>query len=181
MRKAIRQNWQILWDHSSKCKQVKKLFDKVDEKRVLGDFYLNQIISGHGAFQIYQNRFFSKSPLCFCGKDEGTVEHTILKCDAWQDIRDTYFKKTAAPLKNFCRTANQEKEDLRWNRVSNLEPSGLQSRDLTTRPPRPSTVAWHTTDSVWSMTADLNVYQASNEIDIRWNPILSPQSSNPEA
>ncbi|GBM12202.1 hypothetical protein AVEN_21010-1 [Araneus ventricosus] len=62
MRKNIRQNWQILWDHSSKGKQVKKLFDKVDEKRVLSDFYLNQIITGHGAFKTYQNRFFGKSP-----------------------------------------------------------------------------------------------------------------------
>ncbi|GBO33242.1 hypothetical protein AVEN_137095-1, partial [Araneus ventricosus] len=68
------------------------------------------ILTGHGAFKTYPNRFFGKSPLCFCGKDEGTVEHTILTCDAWQDIRDTCFKKTAAPLKNFCRTANQEKQ-----------------------------------------------------------------------
>ncbi|GBN67085.1 hypothetical protein AVEN_67657-1 [Araneus ventricosus] len=35
--------------------------------------------------------------------------HTIYKRDAWQDIRDTYLKKTAAPLKNFCRMANQVK------------------------------------------------------------------------
>ncbi|GBM93083.1 hypothetical protein AVEN_114367-1 [Araneus ventricosus] len=80
---TILQNWQILWDHS------KKLFYKVDEKRVLSDFYSNQIITGHGAFKTHQNRFFGKSPWCFCGKEEGTVEHTILKCDAWQDIRDT--------------------------------------------------------------------------------------------
>ncbi|GBO19274.1 hypothetical protein AVEN_101680-1 [Araneus ventricosus] len=72
MRKNIRQNCQILWDHSSKSKQVKRLFDMVDEKRVLGDFYLNQIITGHGAFKTHQNRFFGKSPWCFCEKDEGT-------------------------------------------------------------------------------------------------------------
>ncbi|GBL73239.1 hypothetical protein AVEN_159294-1 [Araneus ventricosus] len=89
MRKNIRQNWQASWDHSSKGKQVKKLFDKVDERRVLRDFYLNQIIKGHGAFKNYENRFFGKSPWFFCGKDEGTVEHNILKCDEWQDIRDT--------------------------------------------------------------------------------------------
>ncbi|GBM25334.1 hypothetical protein AVEN_232468-1 [Araneus ventricosus] len=75
MRKNIRQNWQILWDHSSKGKQVKKLSDKVGEERMLGDFYLNQIITDHRAFKTYQNRFFGKSPWCFCGKDEGTVEH----------------------------------------------------------------------------------------------------------
>ncbi|GBM23717.1 hypothetical protein AVEN_257629-1 [Araneus ventricosus] len=88
-KRNIRLNWQILWDHSSKGKQVKKLFDKVDEKRVLDDFYLNQIISGHGTFKTYQNRFFVQSPWCFCGKDEGTVEQTILKC--MKDMRDTYF------------------------------------------------------------------------------------------
>ncbi|GBN16345.1 hypothetical protein AVEN_248089-1 [Araneus ventricosus] len=79
VRKNISQNWQILWVHSSKGKQVKELFDKVDEKRMLGEFYLNRIITGHGAFITYQNRFFGKSPWCLCGKDEGTVEHTILK------------------------------------------------------------------------------------------------------
>ncbi|GBN53235.1 hypothetical protein AVEN_182021-1, partial [Araneus ventricosus] len=35
MRKNIRQNWHILSNHSSKGKQVKKLFDKVYERRVL--------------------------------------------------------------------------------------------------------------------------------------------------
>ncbi|GBL94457.1 hypothetical protein AVEN_235572-1 [Araneus ventricosus] len=52
---------------------------------------LNIVSRGHGAFKTYQNRFFGKSPWCFCGKDEGTVEPTILKCDALQDIRVTYF------------------------------------------------------------------------------------------
>ncbi|GBO15135.1 hypothetical protein AVEN_272154-1 [Araneus ventricosus] len=99
MRKNIRQNWQILWDPSREGKQVNKLVDKVDEKRVLGDFYLNQMITSHGAFKTYQNRFFGKSPTCFCAKDEGTVEHTILKCDAWQDIRDTYFRKNSSSIK----------------------------------------------------------------------------------
>ncbi|GBM15934.1 hypothetical protein AVEN_270604-1 [Araneus ventricosus] len=109
VKKNIRQNWQILWDHSSKGKQVKKLFDKVDEKRVLGDFYLNQIITGHGAFKTYQNRFFGKSPWCFCGKDEGTVEHTILKCDAWQNIRDTYFKKNSSSIKELLQDRQSRK------------------------------------------------------------------------
>ncbi|GBM46700.1 hypothetical protein AVEN_244146-1 [Araneus ventricosus] len=100
MRKNTRQSWQILWDHSSKVIQVKSLYEKVDEKRLLGDFYLNQIITGHGAFKTYQDRSFGKSPWCFCGKDEGTVEHTIIKCDAWQDIRDTYFfKKNSSSIK----------------------------------------------------------------------------------
>ncbi|GBM04831.1 hypothetical protein AVEN_252789-1 [Araneus ventricosus] len=109
VRKKIRQNWQILWDHSSKGKQIKKLLDKVDEKRVLGDFYFNQIITGHGAFQIYQNRFVGKSPWCFCEKDEGTVEYAILKCDAWQDIRDSYLKKNSSSVKELLQDSQSRK------------------------------------------------------------------------
>ncbi|GBO15169.1 hypothetical protein AVEN_242920-1 [Araneus ventricosus] len=57
------------------------------------------MITSHGGFKTYLNRSFGKSPWCFCAKDEGTVEHTILKCDAWKDIRDTYFKKKSSSIK----------------------------------------------------------------------------------
>ncbi|GIX66694.1 hypothetical protein CEXT_24571 [Caerostris extrusa] len=35
---------------------------KVNLTRVQGDFYVNQLISGHGTLAAYQNRFLSSSP-----------------------------------------------------------------------------------------------------------------------
>ncbi|GBN68750.1 hypothetical protein AVEN_148778-1 [Araneus ventricosus] len=82
---------------------------------MLGDFYINQIIAGHGSFKTYQIRFFGKSPWCFCGKVERTMEHLSLNMMHGKTSETLTVRKTAAPLKNFCRTANQEKFCSNWN------------------------------------------------------------------
>ncbi|GBN93797.1 hypothetical protein AVEN_219919-1 [Araneus ventricosus] len=53
--------WQERWTLSQKGSTTKKFISKVSLKRVKGDFYINQIYTGHGIFRTYQNRFFDKS------------------------------------------------------------------------------------------------------------------------
>ncbi|GBN28650.1 hypothetical protein AVEN_185861-1 [Araneus ventricosus] len=55
-------------------------FDKVDLKRLKGDFFLNQIFTAHGIFKTYQNRFFGKSEECNCEADKEDAQHLLLEC-----------------------------------------------------------------------------------------------------
>ncbi|GBL96671.1 hypothetical protein AVEN_207828-1 [Araneus ventricosus] len=70
--------WQERWSLSRKGTTTKKFFNKVSLKRVKGDFYINQICTGHGIFRTHQNRFFNKSIECHCGEAVGDAEHVLL-------------------------------------------------------------------------------------------------------
>ncbi|GIY54769.1 uncharacterized protein CDAR_391051 [Caerostris darwini] len=68
---------------------IKKLIKK--EIRVQGDFFLNQLITGHGALAVYQNRFFGKAPTCDCGNPREDRNHLIFDCPQWDNIRHKFF------------------------------------------------------------------------------------------
>ncbi|GBN35959.1 hypothetical protein AVEN_54231-1 [Araneus ventricosus] len=80
--------WQERWSLSRKGTITKKFFSKVSLKRVKGDFYINQVYTGHGIFRTYQNRFFGKSIECHCGEAVGDAEHVLLRCRLWGPDRE---------------------------------------------------------------------------------------------
>ncbi|GBN53948.1 hypothetical protein AVEN_19106-1 [Araneus ventricosus] len=86
-RKAI-SLWQDRWALSPKGITTKKCFSKVSLKRVKGDFFINQIYTGHGIFRTYQNRFFNKSIECHCGEAIGDADHVLLCCKLWESNRE---------------------------------------------------------------------------------------------
>ncbi|GIX70133.1 probable RNA-directed DNA polymerase from transposon BS [Caerostris darwini] len=59
--------WQNHWVNSAKGRAVFEIYGKVNPKRILGNFFLNQIITGHGAIASYQCKFFNRSSSCSCG------------------------------------------------------------------------------------------------------------------
>ncbi|GBN50543.1 hypothetical protein AVEN_213231-1 [Araneus ventricosus] len=86
MRKNIRQNWQILWDHSSK-----------DHKKATE--HLKPIKTGSSA----------GVPGASAEKMKELWNILSLNVMNGKTSETLTLKKTAAPLKNFCRTANREK------------------------------------------------------------------------
>lgn len=50
--------WQERWNVSNKGRKVYNYFPRVMIHRLMGDFYINQIYTVHGALGPYQNRFF---------------------------------------------------------------------------------------------------------------------------
>ncbi|GIY95375.1 hypothetical protein CEXT_570041 [Caerostris extrusa] len=64
---------------------------KVNLNRLHGNYFINQIITGHGAIAIYQHKFFSSSQVCNCGKEVEDRDHIIFKCELWKEIRGKYF------------------------------------------------------------------------------------------
>ncbi|GIY30882.1 RNase H domain-containing protein [Caerostris extrusa] len=60
IKKEIVAEWQHRWDNSFKGREVFSIFSLVKTTRIQGDFYLNQLITGHGALAKYQAMFLEK-------------------------------------------------------------------------------------------------------------------------
>ncbi|GBO26919.1 hypothetical protein AVEN_67139-1 [Araneus ventricosus] len=88
--KLILEKWQYRWSHSEKGIWTREFFPKVDTKRIKGNFYVNQVYSGHGVFPAHQARFFGKSDTCICGREQGTVAHVMKTCDKWNKVRNNW-------------------------------------------------------------------------------------------
>ncbi|GBO01676.1 hypothetical protein AVEN_160077-1 [Araneus ventricosus] len=79
----------ICWNDSKNARWTKNLIDKVNVDGPYGDFYINQILTGHGVFREHQARFFRKTSLCSCGQGTGSVLHVIKECEIWTSYRKT--------------------------------------------------------------------------------------------
>ncbi|GBM73974.1 hypothetical protein AVEN_121786-1 [Araneus ventricosus] len=88
----IRENWQARWLDSRKGIWIKTFYEKVDAKRICGDFYLNQVLTGHGVFCSFQASMFGKSAKCQCGQNIESVSHVIFECELWRDLRSEWSK-----------------------------------------------------------------------------------------
>ncbi|GIY00326.1 hypothetical protein CEXT_145141 [Caerostris extrusa] len=72
------------WRHF-KRRDVFALFQNVNIKRVQGDFFLNQIITGHGTIGAYQARLFlTKIPPVCVGYSFEDRSHIIYDCPEWR-------------------------------------------------------------------------------------------------
>lgn len=67
-----------------------ELYQGVNVKKIYSDFYLNQIITGHGIFPEYQSKMFNKTDLCLCEQAVGSIEHVIKDCVLVRDTRLKY-------------------------------------------------------------------------------------------
>ncbi|GIX83513.1 RNase H domain-containing protein [Caerostris darwini] len=85
--------WQNHWVNSAKGRAVFEIYGKANPKRILGNFFLNQIITGHGAIASYQCKFFNGSSSCSCGLSIEDRNHIIYHCSQWSTIRQTLPKK----------------------------------------------------------------------------------------
>lgn len=85
--------WKERWSNSDKGRVTYELFHRVALSRLQGDFYVNQVFSGHGAFDGHQARFFHSSPQCFCGTSESSIRHCLYECAIWKHTRDKFFPR----------------------------------------------------------------------------------------
>ncbi|GIY65165.1 putative 115 kDa protein in type-1 retrotransposable element R1DM [Caerostris darwini] len=91
IKKEILAEWQDRWSNSTKGREVFLLLPRVNVTRVQGDFYVNQLISGHGALAAYQHRFFGKAADCTCGHTLEDRKHLIYDCPQWDNFRLKFF------------------------------------------------------------------------------------------
>ncbi|GBN90275.1 Putative protein in type-1 retrotransposable element R1DM [Araneus ventricosus] len=98
LKESLIENRQSNWNSSRNARFLFGIFSDVSFNRCLGDFYLNQILTTHGAFPIHQGRFFGKQSLCRCGLDEGTVSHCVYGCPRFHSIRERFFPRNFSVL-----------------------------------------------------------------------------------
>lgn len=86
--------WQARWDAVSNGRWTHRLIPKLEawlnRKHGEVDYYLTQIISGHGCFKCYLHRFgHEEDPFCdFCDPEtEEDVEHVLFACPRFSDHR----------------------------------------------------------------------------------------------
>lgn len=104
--KEATHSWQEEWDNLDKGRHVYDYFSSVNIKRLEGNFYINQIYTGHGAIPVYQARFKGKRRSCWCGAHVGTL-HLIYECCKVDHIRTVWFPVNFknVTIKNLCTNA----------------------------------------------------------------------------
>ncbi|GIY54762.1 hypothetical protein CDAR_391011 [Caerostris darwini] len=80
IKKEIVAEWQDRWSNSTKGREVFTLLPEVKISRIQGDFFLNQVITGHGCLGAYQERFFGGSATSSCGHLSEDRIHIIYDC-----------------------------------------------------------------------------------------------------
>ncbi|GBO28368.1 hypothetical protein AVEN_11191-1 [Araneus ventricosus] len=105
----IKENWQARWSDSRKGIWTKRFHKKVDAERICGDFYFNQVLTGHGVFGLFQTSMFGKPTERQCGQNIESVSQVILECELWRDLRSKWPKnrkikdlKELVPIHEFC-------------------------------------------------------------------------------
>ena len=90
------QRWQILWDNTTKGRWTYRLIRQVDAwvNRDHGEvnYYLTQMISGHGCFRAYLHRFkHDVSPeYSYCSGVSEDAEHVFFACPRFQASRSNW-------------------------------------------------------------------------------------------
>lgn len=98
-RQQMYQLWNYEWDEYEGAKVTKKFFKSVEHRLRTNleiDYYVTQIISGHGNFNVYLNNIgTSGSRLCSCDVvTEDTAEHCLVCCNNFSDIRAEFINDT---------------------------------------------------------------------------------------
>ncbi|GIY57888.1 uncharacterized protein CDAR_197091 [Caerostris darwini] len=90
--------WQQLWSTSLKGRDVFQLCPMINLRRIHGNFFINQVITGHGAIAKHQARFFGANPVCFCGTADEDRDHIVFHCPQWAEIRKEFFSRNFVRL-----------------------------------------------------------------------------------
>ncbi|XP_071041890.1 uncharacterized protein [Parasteatoda tepidariorum] len=82
--------WRNDWRSSDKGRQTYKFFKDPSIKRLQANFYLNQLLTGHGVFGTYQQKYFKKSASCnYCGVRQD-IDHLLKHCPRFRALRGTH-------------------------------------------------------------------------------------------
>lgn len=90
MKRAVECDWQSHWEKTTKGRRTYRFFKKVTMGRCKSDFYLNQILTGHGVFPAHQARMFGKQETCPFDGEIGDMEHYIFRCTRFNETRTKF-------------------------------------------------------------------------------------------
>lgn len=103
IRHNIMTEWQDKWANAQYGRWTHSLIPNIEEwiSRPYGevDYFLTQAISGHGCYRKYLfDRNRAESDKCpYCGEQDD-VQHTLFVCPRWDELRQTFSRKTGRPF-----------------------------------------------------------------------------------
>ena len=120
--------WQRRWDESTKGRWTHTLIRDikpwVQRKHGEINFHLTQILSNHGCFGNYLNKYaknkYASAECWYCGDQTDDAHHTFFKCDAWYALRnnaETHLETNLTPG-NLVATMLSSKRN--WDIVNEL-------------------------------------------------------------
>ena len=92
-RTSLLADWQERWNYDVKGRWTHQLIPYIEpwfeRRHGVVNFYVAQVLSGHGCFKSYLHRFKrANDPMCvFCGHEDDDAMHTIFVCTAWDTQR----------------------------------------------------------------------------------------------
>ena len=97
------EQWQSRWNHSATGRRMFDIFPRVSLRRLHCDFYVNQVLTGHGTFSDHQVRL-RNNLRCPCGAPVSSIQHSLYVCPKWNHIRETSFPRDfqVRTLKDLC-------------------------------------------------------------------------------
>ncbi|KAJ8910522.1 hypothetical protein NQ315_012819 [Exocentrus adspersus] len=117
------QKWQDIWNQTEDVAQwTKQLIPQVDDwlkcRHRKTDYYLSQILTGHGSFTAYTNRIGkTDSDACRYCSGIDTTAHTLFECPRWQIERNRVNAVIGSDLstENIVRFMLQDEKD--WQTI----------------------------------------------------------------
>lgn len=118
--------WQERWSYSNKGEWTRMLIPSINEwmegQHGCIDHYMIQILSGHGCFEQYLNRFKrSNSDACLyeCEASD-SAQHTLFYCKRWDEFRETTQTQLGITLteRNLIKTMIKSKNE--WDIITDF-------------------------------------------------------------
>lgn len=95
--------WQLRWEHASKGRWTFELIPQIriwiQRKHGEVDFYLTQLLSGHGCFLYYLYRFkLADTPFCpTCHGAHESAKHVLFECERFESEREELARRFGKP------------------------------------------------------------------------------------
>lgn len=98
------------------------------------DYYLTQVLSGHGSFRVYTYRIQkTNDDLCiYCGEKD-TPEHTIFECSRWGYHRWQMTVELGMNINSGNMIAQMISEVSRWNLIHSFIKKVMSEKELEER------------------------------------------------
>lgn len=131
--------WQARWeDNNTKGQWTKRLIPNIAKwldctHRQL-DYYLTQVLTGHGAFKTYTRRIGKEeNDTCvYCGESD-TVEHTVFQCNRWGGIRETVYAQLGHDLDPDVMIERMIQTQGNWTIIHNMIKTVMRNKEMEER------------------------------------------------
>lgn len=128
-KEKTRRKWQRKWDKGNAGRWthtcIPKIEPWIDRKHGQLNFYMTQVLTGHGVFNFFRKRI-GKTADDSCWFHPGvtdTPEHTVICCDEWQEPRSRLARKLEVPEEEFRMEKIMEailESEAKWNAMADF-------------------------------------------------------------